>query len=77
MLQSQKVRHDRVTEQHCSNRLAQGGAEPFRRLVANFYNLKTKKIPPGRVTLSGWLRCYRVGNRVDILSSMESGNWPV
>ena len=27
-------------------------------LVANFYNLKTKKIPAGRVALGDWLGCW-------------------
>ena len=27
-------------------------------LVADFYNLKTKKIPAGRVALGDWLRCW-------------------
>ena len=34
--------------------------EPFSGLVAYFYNLNTKKIPAGKVTLGDWLGCYRV-----------------
>ena len=34
--------------------------ERFRDLIANFYSLKTKKIPAGRLALSDWLRCDRV-----------------
>ena len=30
-----------------------------------------------RLTLSFSLRCYRVGNRVDILPKMWAGNWQV
>ena len=30
-------------------------------LVANFHNLKTKKIPAGRLTLGDWLGCTGVG----------------
>ena len=43
---------------HCQNsRLAQGTADPFRRLVANFYSLKTEKIPAGRGALGDCLGC--------------------
>ena len=45
--------------------------------TANFYSLKTKKIPAGRVALGQWLGLYRVGTRVGILPSMGSGDWPV
>ena len=45
--------------------------------TANFYGLKTKKIPAGRVALGEWLGCYRVSTRVGILPSMGSGDWPV
>ena len=27
--------------------------------IANFYSLKKKKIPAGRMTLGDWLGCYR------------------
>ena len=53
--------------------LVQGRAKPFRRLVANFYSLKTEKIPTGMVALGDWLGCYGVG----ILSTTGSGNWSV
>ena len=43
-------------------------AEPSCGLIANFYSLKTKKIPTGSVALGDWSGCYRV----DILPSMES-----
>ena len=43
----------------------------------NFYSLKTKKIPAGRVVSSDWLGYNRVENRMGILSNMELGNWPV
>ena len=56
---------------------AQGRADAFSRLVANFYSLKTKKIPAGRVVSSDWLGYNRVENRMGILSNMELGNWPV
>ena len=44
-----------------------GRAKHFRRLAANFYILKTEKIPTGRVVLGDWLRCSGVGNRVGVL----------
>ena len=47
-----------------SSRSAQGRAEPFRRLVANFHSYKTEKITTGRVASGDWVGCYRVGNRV-------------
>ena len=48
---SQRVRHDLATEQQ----------------EANFYSLKTEKIPTGRVALGDWLGHYRVGNKVVLL----------
>ena len=57
--------------------LAQGRAEPFCRLAANFYSLKTEKIPTGMVALGDWLACYKVDDRVGILHNMGSGNWLV
>ena len=45
--------------------------------AANFYSLKTKKIPARRVALGEWLGLYSVGTRVGILPSMGSGDWPV
>ena len=53
--------------------LVQGRAKPFRRLVANFYSLKTEKIPTGMVALG----CYRVDGRVGIFQKMGPGNWLV
>ena len=41
---------------------AQLKGEPLCELVANFYSLKTKKIPTGRVALGNWLGCYRVSD---------------
>ena len=43
---------------------AQGRAEPFPWLVANFYSYKTEKIATGRVALGDWVGCYRGGNSV-------------
>ena len=34
----------------------------------NFYSLKTKKIPAGRVASGDLLGCSRVGNRVGIFT---------
>ena len=39
--------------------------------AANFYSLKTQKIPAGRVAVGDWLGCYRVG----ILPNIESVRW--
>ena len=36
----------------------------FHGLEANFYILKTKKIPAGSMTLGDWLGCYLVSTRV-------------
>ena len=47
-----------------NSRLAQGRAEPFCRLAANFYSLKIEQIPTGMVALGVWLGGDRVGNRV-------------
>ena len=57
--------------------MAQGGAKPFHRLGGNFYGLKAEKVPTGMVALGGWFACCRVGNRVDILPNVGSGNWLV
>ena len=38
--------------------------------MSDFYSLKTKKIPAGRVALGDLLGCYKV----DILPNMESGD---
>ena len=48
-------------------------ADPFRGLAANFYSLKKKKIPAGRMELGDWSGCYMV----NILPNMESGSRPV
>ena len=47
---------------HCSQILYQWSykGSPFHGLVANFYYLKTKKIPAGRVALSDGLGRYMV-----------------
>ena len=37
-----------------------GRADPLCGLVANFYSLKTKKIPAGRMALGNWSGCYKV-----------------
>ena len=37
-----------------------GRAGPLCGLVANFYSLKTKKIPAGRMALGDWSRYYKV-----------------
>ena len=37
-----------------------GRADPLCGLVANFYSLKTKKIPAGRMALGDWSGCYVV-----------------
>ena len=42
-----------------------------------FVASKQKKFLLERVALGDGLRCYRVANRVEILPSMESGNWPL
>ena len=38
-----------------SSRLSQGRANPCCGLVVNFYSLKTKNIPAGRVVFGDWL----------------------
>ena len=45
-----------------------GRPKPFRRLIANFYSLKTEKIPSRRVALGDWLGCQRVGNSLGIFT---------
>ena len=52
-----------LLEQQTSSRRA----EPSCGLIANFYSLKTKKIPAGSVALGDWSGCYRV----DILPNMK------
>ena len=37
-----------------------GKVDSFCGLIANFYSLKTKKIPAGRLALGDWLGCYSV-----------------
>ena len=44
---------------------------------ADFYSLKTEKIPIGRVALGNWLVWYMLGGRVGILPNMTSGDWLV
>ena len=53
----------------------QGRADPFCGLVANIYNLKTKKIPARRVALGDQLGCYRVITRWTVLPNLRSGSW--
>ena len=43
-----------------------GRVERFWELIANFYSLKTKKIPVGRLVLGDWLECYKVSTVVGI-----------
>ena len=45
-----------------------GRVDAFRGLVANFYNLKTKKISARRLALGDQLGCYRVTTEVGILA---------
>ena len=52
---------------------AQGRAECFCRIAANFYSLKTEKIPTGIMAVGDWLECSRMG----ILHIVGSGNWLV
>ena len=59
------------------NTVRLGRAEPFRRLVAKLYSLKTEKTPIGTVAVGGWLGRHRVGDRVAISPIMGSGTWPV
>ena len=40
----------------------------FRGLVADFYSLKTKKIPAGRLALGYWIGHYRVTTRMGIFA---------
>ena len=42
-----------------------GRVDSFHELIANFYSLKTKKMPAGRLASGDWLGCCRVGNRMD------------
>ena len=42
--------------------------DSFPGLAANFYNLKTKKIPDGRLGLGEWLGCYRVTTGMGIFA---------
>ena len=45
-----------------------GRINSFQKLTANFYSLKIKKIPPGRLALGDWLGCYRVFTGVGIFA---------
>ena len=45
-----------------------GSIDSFCDLIANFYSLKTKKIPAGRVALGDWLGRYRVFTGVGIFA---------
>ena len=48
--------------------------EHFCELIANFYSLKTKKIPAGRLALGDWSRCSRVFTEWASLLNQESGS---
>ena len=45
-----------------------GRVDSFRGLVTNFYSLKTKKIPAGRLVLGDWSGRYRVSTGVGIFA---------
>ena len=45
-----------------------GKVDSFHGLIANFYSLKTKKIPAGPLVLGDWLRCNRVFTGVGIFA---------
>ena len=51
-----------------NNGPAQGGSGTFLGLVANFYSLKTKEIPAGRVALGDWLGCSKVNPLMGIFA---------
>ena len=72
-----RIRFFRLGDKIITASLLKGESKGFRRLVANFYNLKTEKVPTGMVALGELLGCYRIGNRVGILPNMGSGNWRV
>ena len=45
-----------------------GEVDHFHGLIANFYSVKTKKIPAGSLVLSDWLGRYRVFTGVGIFT---------
>ena len=45
-----------------------GTVDSFHGFIANFYSLKTKKIPARRLMLGDWLGLYRVFSVVGILA---------
>ena len=45
-----------------------GRVDSFCELIANFYSLKTKKIPPGSVALGDWLGGYSLFTGVGIFA---------
>lgn len=45
-----------------------GKANPFRELAANFYSLRTKKIPPGPLAIGDWLGRYGVLTGVGVFA---------
>ena len=45
-----------------------GKVDSFHGLIANFYNLKTKKIPAGQLVLGDWLGCNKVFTGVGIFA---------
>ena len=51
-----------------------GKVDSFHGLIVNFYSLKTKKIPAGRLVLGDWLKRNRVFTEWASLLNRESGN---
>ena len=45
-----------------------GRVDGFCGLIANFYSLKPKKMPAGRLVLGDWLGCYKVFAEVGIFA---------
>ena len=43
--------------------------DSFLGLIANFYSLKTKKIPAGKLVLGDWLGRYKVTTRMSFFAS--------
>ena len=50
-----------------------GRVKGFWELIANFYSLKIKKIPVGRLVLGDWLECYKVSTVVGIFVQLGPG----
>ena len=51
-----------------------GKVDSFHGLIVNFYSLKTKKIPAGRLVLGDWLKRNRVFTEWASLLNWESGS---